>query len=97
TFADLQARIAQVLSFVESLDAAEIDAAAEREIVTQAGTPKEKRFSGQSYLLNYGLPHFFFHEAAYRVAEHHVFVWHRPTAGGVKRHRVPVVDGLPPL
>ena len=34
---------------------------ATREIVTQAGTPKEKRFTGQSYLLTYGLPHFFFH------------------------------------
>jgi hypothetical protein len=61
TFADLRARIATVLAFIEGLDEARFEDAATREIVTQAGTPKEKRFTGQSYLLNYGLPHFFFH------------------------------------
>ena len=61
TFAELQARIATVLTFIGGLDAAKFTDAATREIVTQAGTPKEKRFTGQSYLFNYGLPHFFFH------------------------------------
>ena len=61
TFADLQTRIATVLAFLNGLDAAKFDAAATREIVLQAGTPKEKRFNGEAYLLNYGLPHFFFH------------------------------------
>ncbi|MFT4992426.1 MAG: hypothetical protein ACI9LD_001625, partial [Polaromonas sp.] len=38
---------------------------------TQAGTPKEKRFTGQSYLVNYGLPHFFFHTTtAYNILRH---------------------------
>ncbi|MEO6017173.1 MAG: DUF1993 domain-containing protein [Polaromonas sp.] len=71
TFAELQARIATVLAFVEGLDAAKFDGAATREIITQAGTPKEKRFTGQSYLLNYGLPHFFFHTTtAYAILRH---------------------------
>ena len=71
TFADLQVRITTVLAFMEGLDAAKFADAATREIVTQAGTPKEKRFTGQSYLLNYGLPHFFFHTtAAYAVLRH---------------------------
>jgi len=71
TFAELQARIATVLAFIEGLDAAKFDEAATREIVTQAGTPKEKRFTGQSYLLNYGLPHFFFHTTtAYAILRH---------------------------
>ena len=71
TFADLQVRITTVLAFMEGLDAALFADAATREIVTQAGTPKEKRFMGQSYLLNYGLPHFFFHTtAAYAVLRH---------------------------
>jgi hypothetical protein len=68
SFADLQARIATVLAFIEGLDVAKFDEAATRVIVTQAGTPKEKRFTGQSYLLNYGLPHFFFHSTtAYSI------------------------------
>ena len=61
SFADLQARIDKTLAFMQSLSAAQFEGAATREIVTQAGTPKEKRFAGQSYLLTYGLPHFFFH------------------------------------
>ncbi|MDB5939063.1 MAG: hypothetical protein JWP77_1427 [Polaromonas sp.] len=71
TFDDLQARIATVLEFIGGLDAALFDDAATREIVTQAGTPKEKRFTGESYLFNYGLPHFFFHTTtAYAILRH---------------------------
>ena len=71
SFADLQARIAKTLAFVDSLNAAQIDGSEERRIVTQAGTPKEKIFSGQSYLFNYRLPHFYFHTTtAYAILRH---------------------------
>lgn len=71
SFADLQARITSVLAFLEGLDVAKFDDASTRDIVTQAGTPKEKRFTGQSYLFNYGLPHFFFHTTtAYAILRH---------------------------
>lgn len=71
TFADLQVRIEKTLVFIASLEASRIDGSEERRIVTQAGTPKEKIFSGQSYLLNYGLPHFFFHTTtAYAILRH---------------------------
>ena len=71
TFADLQARIDTVLTFLDGLEPSKFDDAATRGIVTQAGTPKEKRFTGQSYLLNYGLPHFFFHTTtAYAILRH---------------------------
>jgi hypothetical protein len=71
TFADLQARIEKTLAFIATLEAGQIDGSEERRIVTQAGTPKEKIFSGQSYLLNYGLPHFFFHTTtAYAILRH---------------------------
>ena len=70
-FDDLQARVTTALAFLASLTPAQFDAAASREITTQAGTPKEKRFTGQSYLFNYGLPHFFFHvTTAYAVLRH---------------------------
>ena len=61
TFADLRSRIAKTLAFINGLSPQQFVGSHTLEIVTQAGTPKEKRFSGQSYLLNYGLPHFFFH------------------------------------
>ena len=71
TFDDLQARIAKTLAFLDGLGAQQFEGSATREIVTQAGTPKEKRFAGQSYLLNYGLPHFFFHvTTAYNLLRH---------------------------
>ena len=61
TFADLQARIATVLAFINGLDAALFADAASREIVLRPGTPKERHLNGQAYLLSYGLPQFFFH------------------------------------
>jgi len=71
SFADLQARIAKTLAFIGTLTPQQFEGSETREIVTQAGTPKEKRFSGQSYLLNYGLPHFFFHvTTAYAILRH---------------------------
>ena len=71
SFADLQARIASVLAFIQGLDMAQFDAAASREVVSQAGTPKEKRFTGQVYLLHYGMPHFYFHvTTAYSILRH---------------------------
>lgn len=71
SFADLQSRIAKTLAFINSLTTAQIAGSETRQIVTQAGTPKEKIFTGESYLLNYGLPHFFFHTStAYAVLRH---------------------------
>ena len=71
SFADLQARIVKTLEFIDSLTAQQYEGSDTREIVTQAGTPKEKHFTGQSYLINYGLPHFFFHvTTAYAILRH---------------------------
>ena len=71
SFADLQSRIAKTLAFIDSLTTAQMAGSETRQIVTQAGTPKEKIFMGESYLLNYGLPHFFFHtNTAYAVLRH---------------------------
>jgi uncharacterized protein len=71
TFAQLAARIDAVLAFMATLSPAQFEQAAAREIVTQAGTPKEKRFTASSYLFNYSLPHFFFHVVtAYDLLRH---------------------------
>ncbi len=71
SFADLQARIDKTLAFIHTLSPEQFADSASREIVTQAGTPKEKRFTGHTYLLNYGFPHFFFHATtAYNILRH---------------------------
>ncbi|MFC7418639.1 DUF1993 family protein [Iodobacter arcticus] len=61
TFAELQARIAKTLNLIRELSAEQIDGSAALEIVLRPGTPKEKKLDGQTYLLSYGLPQFFFH------------------------------------
>ena len=70
-FADLRARIDSTLAFIGGLDAARFDGSEERSIVTRPGTPRERTFTGQAYLLTYGLPQFFFHvTTAYALLRH---------------------------
>jgi hypothetical protein len=60
-----------VLAFIEGLPAQNFAEAATRQITLQPGTPREKQFVGQAYLLHYGLPQFFFHATtAYALARH---------------------------
>ena len=71
TFADLQARISKTLSFIENLTPEQFEGSETREIVLRPGTPKEKKLIGQTYLINYGLPQFFFHvTTAYTILRH---------------------------
>ncbi len=71
TFADLQALLDKTLAFISSLPAQAFDASEAREIVVRPGTPKERRFAGQAYLLSYGLPQFFFHASmVYALLRH---------------------------
>lgn len=61
TFDELQARITKTLQFISNITPEKINGSEDREIITRPGTPKEKKFKGESYLLHYGLPQFFFH------------------------------------
>ncbi len=71
SFAELQARIAKTLDFIGGVSPGLLAEAASREIVLRPGTPKERRFAGQHYLLHYGLPQFFFHvTTAYDILRH---------------------------
>ena len=71
TFAELQALLAKTLAFIDGIAPAQIDGGEDREIVIRPGTPKERKFNGQSYLLSYGLPQFFFHvTTAYAILRH---------------------------
>ena len=70
TFAELQARIAKTLAFIDTLSAAQIDGSEERDIsFTVVGQLRE--FKGQAYLLHYALPNFYFHmTTAYAILRH---------------------------
>ena len=70
SFAELKARIARTLAFIDSLPQAQIEASAGRAITTGSGE-KTKHFTGQTYLLHYALPHFYFHATtAYDILRH---------------------------
>ena len=69
--AGLQARIASTVAFLDGLNEAQFDGSEALEIVLRPGTPKEKTLNGQTYLLNYGMPQFFFHvTTAYNLLRH---------------------------
>jgi uncharacterized protein len=71
SFAELRERVARTLAFVGSLDEAKFQGAESRQIVLRAGTPKEQRFDGRTYLLHYALPQFYFHmTTAYALLRH---------------------------
>ncbi|MES2024393.1 MAG: DUF1993 domain-containing protein [Pseudomonadota bacterium] len=71
SFADLQVLITKTLAVLDALTPAQIDGQEEREIVLRPGTPKEKKFNGQAYLLTFGLPQFFFHiTTTYAILRH---------------------------
>lgn len=70
TFAELKARVAKVIAFIDALPHDAIAASAEREITTSSGA-NAKQFKGQVYLLHYAMPHFYFHATtAYDLLRH---------------------------
>ena len=70
TFAELKARIAKTLDFIESVPAAKIDGSEEREVVLQMRSG-ERRFKGMQYLLGHAYPNLYFHvTTAYNILRH---------------------------
>src|ERR1035437_4424581 len=70
TFAELRARIATTLAFIETLPASQIDGSEQRDITVQAG-PNTLQFKGHAYLLHYAMPNFYFHvTTAYAILRH---------------------------
>ncbi len=70
SFAELKARIAKTLDFIESVGAAKIDGSDDKEIVLQMRSG-ERRFKGMQYLLGHAYPNFYFHATtAYNILRH---------------------------
>jgi hypothetical protein len=70
TFAELKARIAKTLDFIQTFKAAQIDGSEEKAIRIKAGQ-RELDFKGMQYLLGHALPNFYFHVVtAYDILRH---------------------------
>ncbi len=68
TIDQLKARIAKTLAYIKTLDARQIDGAADREINFPVG-PNKGQMKGDDYLNHFVLPNFYFHlTAAYACA-----------------------------
>ncbi len=71
SFEELRARIARTLAVIDGIAPSAFEGSEAIEIVLRPGTPKERKIGGQAYLLNYGLPQFFFHvTTAYALLRH---------------------------
>ncbi len=71
TFADLQARIAKTIVFINSIQPAQLEGAESRDIVITV-RKTNLTFTGQAYLLNWVNPNVYFHATTtYNILRHH--------------------------
>jgi hypothetical protein len=71
TFADLQARIAKTVSFLQGIRPDQIDGTEQKQVTIKV-RDREFNLAGQPYLLNFVLPNFYFHlTTAYGILRHH--------------------------
>jgi len=70
TFAELKARIAKALAFIQTFKPEQIDGSEEKAIRIKAGQ-RELDYTGMQYLLGHALPNFYFHVVtAYDILRH---------------------------
>lgn len=70
TFAELQARIAKTVAFLQGVKPAQLNGREDRTITLKLRT-REVSFTAPDYLLNFALPNFFFHvTTAYGILRH---------------------------
>ena len=70
TLADLKARIAKTIAFIQTVTPGQIDGTEDKEIVIKRGD-KETRYKGMQFLLGHALPNFYFHvTTTYNILRH---------------------------
>jgi uncharacterized protein len=70
TLADLKARIAKTVAFIQTVKPGQIDGTEDKEIVIKRGD-KETRYKGMQFLLGHALPNFYFHvTTTYNILRH---------------------------
>lgn len=71
TFPELKDRIAKTIEFIRGLTPAQIDGTEEKAITFTFPSGATREFKGQGLLLNFCLPHFYFHTTtAYDILRH---------------------------
>jgi hypothetical protein len=70
TLADLKARIARTIAFIQTVTPAQIDGTEDKQIITKRGE-KETRYTGIQFLLGHAVPNFYFHvTTTYNILRH---------------------------
>ena len=70
TLADLKARIAKTVAFIQTFTPAQIDGTEDKEIVIKRGD-KETRYTGMQFLLGHAVPNVYFHvTTTYSILRH---------------------------
>ncbi|MDZ4075776.1 MAG: DUF1993 domain-containing protein [Hylemonella sp.] len=70
TIAELKARIAKTIAYLQSFKPAQIDGTEDKEIVIKRGD-KETRYTGMQFLLGHAVPNFYFHvTTTYAILRH---------------------------
>ncbi|MFZ3219857.1 MAG: DUF1993 domain-containing protein [Rhodoferax sp.] len=70
TLAELKARIARTIGFIETLTPAQIDGTEDRDIVVKRAD-KETHYKGMQFLLGHAIPNFYFHvTTTYAILRH---------------------------
>nr|WP_295782967.1 DUF1993 domain-containing protein [Rhodoferax sp.] len=70
TIAELKARVAKTIAFIQTVPAEKIDGTEDKDIVTKRGE-KETHYKGMQFLLGHAVPNFYFHiTTAYSILRH---------------------------
>lgn len=70
TLADLKARVAKTIAFIQTMKPGQIDGTEDKEIVVKR-RDKETRYKGMQFLLGHAIPNFYFHvTTTYNILRH---------------------------
>ncbi|HOZ65586.1 MAG TPA: DUF1993 domain-containing protein [Burkholderiaceae bacterium] len=70
TLADLKARVAKTIAFIQTITPAQVDGTEEKDIVIKRGE-KETHYKGMQFLLGHAVPNFYFHvTTTYNILRH---------------------------
>ena len=70
SFAELKARIAKTVAYIQSFKPEQIDGTEDKDIVTKRGD-KETHYKGMQFLLGHAIPNIYFHTTtAYNILRH---------------------------